>query len=216
MARVSDFLVDVRPSAAEAPTPSIESEIRRGVIELCRESQIWRQEVGVELVEGKTDYQLRVTGEGRADNVLKALYIDDDNRQMVLQKGRHGDFVAGRESQFPLGGPPRYFTVLPDGAAIRIHPIPDSSGSNPRLIVYTTVVPSRRARTIPDFIANKHHDAIVAFAKWRLLVIPDKPWTDPRMAEYHRRQFYRGVNQARREALSEQWAPTQVKLRRWV
>lgn len=216
MARFSDFTNEVRPVAQEAAMPTIEAEIRRSAIELCRESQIWRAEVSVSLVANQAEYNLLAPGGGRADNVLKGLYVDDDNQQHTMQKVPHDDYAYGLPATIASATPPRHFSVLPSLGRIRLYPAPDDVTANPRISFYTTVVPTRRSRSIPDFLAEKHWDAIVNGAKWRLLMIPDKPWSNPQMAEYHRRRFYTGVNQARREAMTEQWAPASVKLRRWV
>jgi hypothetical protein len=62
-------------------------------------------------------------------------------------------------------------------------------------------MPANGIGYIPDDIYNRHEEALANGARWNLLKMPKKPWSDPASAAFYRREFNEGINMARLEML---------------
>lgn len=50
---------------------------------------------------------------------------------------------------------------------------------------------------VPVFLVDSHGDAVESGALWRLYRVPGQPWTNPELADYHRKVYRAGVVGAR-------------------
>lgn len=205
MARYLDLVDELRRECPEAPSALLESEARASVVDFCKQSRYWREHRVIDLVEGQPDYRLRPSNEGRVDQVLQVIYIS--NGDWPLAKVDYARTLGQARN-----GQPRYYAEPPGGGAIRLDPTPDGG----QLALYLVLVPARQSRTFPDMIAEPWWEALKDGANARLLMHSNKPWTDPAKAEYLKLQFMRAAMSARQAAVSDQWAPQSVKLRKWV
>lgn len=212
MARYSDLLDDVRPHVAEAPIPEVEDCIKRSVITFCRNSRIWREDNTLKLKVNQTQYRLIASG-GRVEQITKAQFKDDQVGAIPLLQAQWNDVIMperqGTRSQ------PRYFALSPDHAEVAIFPAIDSVQFNPKLLTYLHLVPERRGTSYPDWIREEWQEAIIHGALFYLYRTPRKPWSSQRMAASERFEFYTEINNATREARTDNWAPTMTKMRQW-
>jgi hypothetical protein len=75
--------------------------------------------------------------------------------------------------------------------------------------------PTRTSTSIEDFIFEDYAETVYAGARFRLLVVPAKPYTNPELALAFQNQYIGGMNQARqRSSRGFVRSNTSVQLRR--
>lgn len=217
MAGYDALIKDVRSSVAECPKAEIELYTKRAVIEFMRRSRCWREKVTINLTSGTSAYGIRVRPEGRADQVLAAYYVTDTTRRELRPSSPGGVLVPHRTRSTP-GTPTHYslsesgdLTLFPDFGGVNVDP-----AKNPRLELWVVAVPFRTSTQFPDFLLEERYEGLVAGVLHKLLILPNKPWTDPDRARMHYRDFHQSITEARQAAESGQWADTkQPRFRRW-
>ena len=205
MARYVDLIPNAQREAPEAPSFSVESEIKRAVIEFCRYSGIWRSNRVIETEAGVSEYRLRTERGGRVHDVLRVARVRPDGSESTLL-ARVGMAEIGRViSEY------RAYSVNETTGRLVIASTPKSPG---QLRVYAKLVPARDSQEFPDFIAEEWQDAIVQGALWKLLSWSNKPWSSRERSEDCRRAFYDEATRARQRAATDNWAAP-VRIPRW-
>lgn len=209
MAQISDLLSDVRPSVPTAIVPEIEDAIRRSLITFCRASRIWRESLVVPLRPNVREYRLRPSLGGRVDQILSAAF---SNQPPGLSESRTPiDIVEYQQievlSSASVARQPRAIAMTPDSRTAVLYPTPTmAEDRNPKLALYVVVVPARAGSTFPDFIREEWWEPIVQGALQILFDMPQKPWTDPMRADRARIEAANGINEARAEQITHNWA----------
>lgn len=90
--------------------------------------------------------------------------------------------------------------AVPEGLDIRQVTAMELSDDETELFVKVAVVPERNTDIVAQLIVDRWYDAIVSGAKGRLMMMPQKEWTDPALATLYRQHFESSVLAARREA----------------
>lgn len=222
MARYSALVADVRPWVPECPDRSIEDYARRTVIEFCRRSRFWLETLSIPLVHLQTGYEIpTVRPEGRPDQVLHASFVTDpsgegNGKNVPLRHASHGQIkVPGHSTN--MKSDPMYFSVDRTGRNLELWPQPSvDTQTNPRILLYVVAVPNRSSRQFPDDILEEWQEALVDGILWKLMRMKNKPWTDIQASQLHRAEFFRQVNDARRETMTDGHATQRTRLRRWV
>jgi hypothetical protein len=91
-------------------------------------------------------------------------------------------------------GEPQYYIML-DLSTMRLYPKPDSSSID-SLTVSASLMPKATATKIDTEFFDLYYDAIVSGAAAKLMAMPNKPWSDPKIAAYHSVIFDRGKSAA--------------------
>ena len=108
------------------------------------------------------------------------------------------DWQTARSSE------PTYYTS-PDGSSVRVHPMPFAvNGAS--ITIEASYIPrddmsGSVSPTIPDALGIKYRDTIVAGAKARLMAVPERKWSNERLAGYYQAKFDDGKATARIEAI---------------
>lgn len=77
------------------------------------------------------------------------------------------------------------------------------AASNYTMAVYVSLKPLRSATALPDFLFNDWFQPIAAGAKAKLMVMPEKPWTNPKAFGVHAQVFESGVGSAMQRAITK-------------
>lgn len=67
-----------------------------------------------------------------------------------------------------------------------------------KLVVAVNLIPT--GAEVPETLLNYFGEAIAAGAAKRLVVMPQRDWSDPTMAQYHESEYREGYNEACRES----------------
>lgn len=195
-----DFIAlspDVLATAPACPTLTILREVRNAARELCERAKCYRVDVENEPV---------------ASGEVHFYFYMPDNTQLVapIDLTLNGDPLLPSSPQLlnevdpewrsETGQPCRYIRSTENIDAIRLYPIPEQAYATPGLYGEIAVKPTRAATNIEELFLDRYHDALVAGALSRLLMIPKKPWSDPGMGGHYKNQFEQKIIEARNYA----------------
>lgn len=209
MATYESLLPQVKDEVQGAPDFHLEDAVRNAVIDLLKDSGLYRTSLSMTLEDGKTDYEaadLDPPSGTRIDHYVKGWY---GNRELMA--AGFEDVLARPSSS----GPPRYFAPLPDHNGFRVWPEPTSAETD-TLKFLVTLLPERDSSEFPDWLADGYEDAIVLRAKYRLMRVGGQPWSNPELADLRLRQYLAKLTEAKRNAFNSRHNNTQVQMRPWV
>lgn len=182
----SAFYPYVAPEVYECPEITMEMAVRDAAAEFCRRSFVWQENLDqITTIKNIADYDLDVPTGTIVEHVLEAIC---DGKELVGVKLR--DLPPNRDTF--VGKPAAYSMLF--GDQVKIYPIPDTKGTM-RLLVALT--PSNASTGIDSTIFERYKEVIAHGAKYRLMNVPSKSWTNPALAQYHLTQFMRGIGEAR-------------------
>lgn len=182
-----DLLPYVLPEVAGCTDLLVERALRDTLTDLCMRAKVWNEKAFPQTtVAGVADYDLDVpccaalvgikwlaVGGCRLDGV------PDDTGAIGAQPGT-----------------PRNYTQLTTDTVTLI-PAPDSAAP---LAMTLTLRPQRDADEFPDWLAERHQDAIVAGAKARLMMMTGTPWYTPQQATLYQATYANEVARAMYDA----------------
>lgn len=170
-------------------TPEIvDFEARWLISEFLSETRLWRETFSVGLTAGVVDY---------------AIPIDDKTAVTVLMKARIGTthLAFGGIPAIPnparTGRPTR--AMMLDDRTVRVHPIPTTDDIALPLDVNVALTLLVTVDAVPPDVMRPYHHYLLDGLLARMYAMPDKPWTNTRMAEPHLRRFQSGKSFVRRE-----------------
>jgi hypothetical protein len=178
-----DVVDELRFEFSGVPARTIVHYLRRAAAELCREADLCRQRQAIVALPGVEAYAREPMGDVEVASILEA--VEADTRRPIPRSPRE-----------PAGFPgPVCWLVPPDEIHIR------SGSARPKAyeIEYSTV-PGPMAATIDSDLASRHRSVLQAGVRSMLYAVGGKPWSNPDLAELHRRAFIGGGASAKADA----------------
>lgn len=99
---------------------------------------------------------------------------------------------SGANWRTDLNLPTRFYFQNDDTIALVL--APNATGA---LRVNAALKPTRASTSFPDWVYQRYVETIAHGAKARLMLIPTKPYSDPKLGEWHRAQFNDGIAEAK-------------------
>jgi hypothetical protein len=170
----------VGPMMLDCPIPIAVQGILYAAIEFCERTRCWR------------NTQTRTVNAGVQNIILSpeddGLIMDVDAVTFAgnLLSPVTRDIAEQMRLSNPLGTPEVYYRPNPE--TISLAPAPDASGTL-SLVMY--LAPLRNATSLPRMLFDLYWDAIEPGALWRLMKIPNRPWSDPAQAGFYKQEFER-------------------------
>lgn len=183
---LSAYLSRVLPSVDACPAPIAEQAVRDAIDSFCRQSRIYRGVQTVALTSGDGTYTLTPPANAVVVETLYARIGDD-----LLEP-----LIPELESRLLIGnGKPEYIKHTTPGD-IEILPAPAETGSMSVTVIYSIDL------TTTDFpsILDQWREEISFGAMARLMVMPNKPWSNPQMAAGYQTMFNAGARDAAAKA----------------
>lgn len=182
------FYADLRADVPGCPEPSMRRELVNALDEFCTRTWAW----WAWLEDGD-------------------LELDAGEREYILTPPTGTRIVGMVALQYEDESPVEGYRFRPP--YLRLDRAP--SASKP-LKVCLALKPDRNATTVEDFLFNDWREAACAGAKWRLMTLPGKPWTNLEAAAYHRKVFDQSIRDAmRRVSHNNTGRSLQVSMRRF-
>lgn len=201
MKDLSVFLNDVMPDVPGCTVELATNAIRHSCIDFCEKSLILQRDHDpVTVVAGIVDYDFEPPTGYLVVKIMKAWYksqpltpkapdeINDAEVYNRLFAGANKDgkdpttILQKDERTFSLYGIPA--VTVPNGLTMRV-----------------ALKPSRSATTVDDVLYEDYVEGIAAGAKYRLMVSPGKPYTNPQLAAAHMDLYRQSTNVARQRAM---------------
>lgn len=191
MAALSVFLPRVLIGAPGCAEFSAEQAVLDACIQFCRETLAMQQFLSaVTVTPGTADYALNA---GAGLVAVKVMEASLDG--YTLEPAALADLARVADWNVETG-PVECYTQLGDGA-MKLYRVPDAAGS---LRIRAAVAPTRAATAVPDMLADRWLDAVTSGALSRLLMQPDRPYTNPKLAQVHLQNFFAEIAKVRVEA----------------
>lgn len=149
------------PDLSGCPRASISDMAALVVSEFCEVTQCYREEIKLEADGKTTDFELVSP---QANAMVVGVFSANDKDTDFLP----GDYTAHSPGviQFPTA------------------PTSDIN-------VIAILKPQVNAKTVPASILHRWADTIAKGVRYRLMAMPEKPWSNPQMASYYRGEFDR-------------------------
>lgn len=188
-----DFFDYVLPWLPGISTDMAALLIRNAAIEFCDETGIADFDYdGFVIEQGKSQYDLTLAGADYSVARIKVAYINNSPIHptyldlLVKQGGNWREHT---------GVPYLYF--LPTPEIFQVYPTPDTSGA---ILTFTyTLRPTRDSIGVADFIFERYVEAIASGAITRAASMPNKPWTNDKLALENRILFRNAINDGKVE-----------------
>ena len=182
-----DFVPHVQPSVPNCPVPTMVNAIREAAIEFCQATGIWPLiSEKTTLLTGEEAYKLASpdNAEVEAVNIVR---VNGRNLTPITED----DFYSKPKA----AGPPKHYVVV-EPLTVLLWPAPDTMDIG-AMEVKASLQPSNASTESPAFLFTRHREAIVAGALSKLMIIPEKPWTNPQLSSFNEAKFKSKKNEAR-------------------
>lgn len=193
MAALEDFLPYVRVHVSGLPAPVMVHELRTATIQFCERSRAWKGMDALDVVAGESRYVVPVPDEAQLA-VLEEVYLGSQ----YLTPKPLDELRARWINWLDATGNPLYYTQLePDAITLVPKPVV-SQVDGLRFRAHFKPLPN--AKQVPDFLLNHYGPIIASGALAKLMMMPDLPCHNPKLAEHHQAQFDLGAARANTQA----------------
>lgn len=204
--------IDDLVSFVRIETPGILDEIVVQAIaaaakDFCTKTRVWDEiQTPIALVDEQSQYAMVAPADAMVISIGDVWAADRE-----LTKVTMGDLVRVLPNwQTAQGSRPQYYNAARDWSAITVYPIPHGA-QGAGLTFRAHYAPKVTSTTLPDFLAERFHEALMAGAKHRLMSQANVPWSNPQMGAYHSGVYDQAVADARIDQLHER-VPTSLRV----
>lgn len=190
---LEDFLPDINILVDGAPRIYVLQALRQTCIEFCEQTLLFREKLAVQRLSADVDeYELEPS-------------MCDSEVCRILNVWVNGTLIGATTPDLGVRGsaalassqPVAYYCTEPH--LIRMVPVP-SVGAD--LEVEVAFAPAHDAEEVPSPLFTKYREDIVRGAAARLMLMPNRPWSDMKTAAVYRNLFWSHMHTVAR---SEHW-----------
>lgn len=186
------FMDLIKPHLTGAVESAIQQQLDLAVAYFLKQSLLWKQELGPYDVDG--------------DEPTMSLSLTSPVRRVAFIHGVwfNGVKLRAVNDSKPLAlwdtatKPTDFMAELPE--TLHLKPVPTEFYVD-ALIIDASVYPDS-ADDAPAWLGERFEEEIVSGTLARMMLQPDKPYTNTKMAQYHDIMFRNGYNSARRTAMA--------------
>lgn len=195
----ADLLPYLLAEVPGVPDVTAKQALTMAAIEFCRETQAWSElQDPIAVIDKIHTYDLEPVTGASIVTVKQVWAADRELVPVTLAK-----LVEVMPNwQTAQGSDPVYYNGAADWSSIRIFPTPINANRQ-KLTLRVAYQPSLTATTLPDFLVNVYLEAILSGAKARLMLMPQKAWTNPELGGYHKGLFDAAIVQSRIDDMHE-------------
>lgn len=163
----------------------VDNEARWVIADFLKTTRVWDRNLTVTLVPGESDYALDIEDYESVAGVAAAKYADRNVASGVVR-------LAYTET-----GSPRMLGLV-DDRTLRVYPLPDAqtTGTATVLVWLTLLVGTDQP---PPDVVRPYHDVLLDGLLMRCYTMPDRPWTNMRLAPTHAAAYEAGKTFVRRD-----------------
>lgn len=196
MKSINELLPFIMPELSGCPAALARSALLRAAIQFCEDSQGYIATLDpMALVGGTHTYEVETPSSQSRLLIIKEISFGATE---VLPKTM-GQLAGVMPNWRTATGNAPVFYSRPSSTEIRLHPAPNSDATGD-VQIRAAFAPIRTADYLDDDLVNLSFEAIGAGAKWILMLMPGKPWSNPQLAEYYHSQFLAEIDKARIDA----------------
>lgn len=187
----------VMPYVAGCPEPTVDQAILDAAIEFAERTQIvFTHEAPITLVNGQSTYYV-FPEFGLDVDMVQGVHCGTRELIRVTPNSLHDEVPDWQTS---ISSEPTHFSTFVSPGEITVYPKP-ASVNGAKLRVMATWAPTMTATSIPDELGKRFFRDLVEGAKARLMLMPDRKWSNPQLGAVAQNAFDSGVVDARIKAL---------------
>lgn len=190
---LEEFYPDLNILVDGVPQMFVNTALRRTAAEFCEQTLLLREKLAVQRISaGVDEYELEPS---ECDTeVCRILNVWVNGTLISPTTPDIGVRASARlESDTPVG----YYCTTP--SLLKLVPVPGVAAD---LEVEVAYAPAHDAAKLPGALYTRHREDIVRGAAARLMLIPNRPWTDVKMAGLYRQLFWSHMHSVAR---TEHW-----------
>lgn len=181
------------PEVPGAPDDLVKQAIMRSANDFCVESGVWNEiQDPIAVKDDVNEYDL-IAPKGGQIVTIKSIWMV--NRELVpVTMERLQELIPNwQESK---GSDPAYYNSATDYSTVRIYPIPYGANSA-KMTIRAIYTPNQFGTFLPQFLVDKYLDEVLAGAKFRLMSMPGKAWSNADLAMFNKALFEDGIVKAK-------------------
>lgn len=177
------FLPDILPNVNGCPDALARNAVLNALREFFDRTLAWRVMLDpITVTIGISNYDIDVPSGSALSQVLE-FYYDGEKVEPTTRTDVAAQDALWRSNPGPIQG---WYTE--NVTTLVLLPEPDFTKSN-GVELYVALKPSKDATTVDDWILNEYDEDIAHGALARLCAVPEKFWTNGKLAEYHQEKF---------------------------
>ena len=190
MIAVTTFERFVLPKVPGAPGPAVRDAIVKAAQEFCKLARIWQETMpAFDAIAGQSTYAIPTPNYGVAHGI-EWLRYDGTVLDPIAAHDIDRDFPEWWDR---TGQPECYLQLDADVVQLVVTPESNVGGG---IVLRATYMPEDFADQVPTALFTQFRETMIHGAAYYLLEDPQKPWTNPELAGYHRQQFRSGIGSA--------------------
>jgi hypothetical protein len=208
---ISEIKKLVKPDVLACPDPIMNREIVSVILDFCKNTNIMQREFELSIdsndidtdTQNCVDFDISEHSLDLRPTAVMEILIDSQPYVPFLRNIKNTltafDYTPGAAGASVSADDRFKYFWLPDNQTIRVF---DMSSSDSNIYFKIAVKPLRSATTIDTDIFEDWSEALVAGAKYKILKMPGKEWSDPKSAAGYRRDYRKYLSEAKRRVLA--------------
>lgn len=199
MASYDDFLPYVLPDLPGCAEIVAVQQIRNTVIDFCEKSLVVQVDLDpVTLLAGQADYDLEPPANRLVTKVIGLFYKNDLLPPSAQDDVQRATFYNPNAINADSRSNPTTW-MQKDTKTFSVFPVPKDKENN-AITIRAAIKPTRASTSCDDVIFEDYAEYIGAGAKARLMIVPNKSYTNPNLVMTQNQLYMQGVNMARQRA----------------
>lgn len=199
MTSYDDFLPYVLTDVPGCPEIAAVLAVRNTVIDFCEKSLVVQADLDpVSLVAGQADYDLEPPVNRLVTKVMKLFYKNSELAPFGQDFVPSATFYNPDAIEADAESDPRRWSQK-DTTTFTVWPIPKTAQAN-AITIRAALKPTRASSSCDDVVFEDYAEYIAAGAKARLMLQPNKAYTNPGLVVTQNQLYMQGVNMARQRA----------------
>jgi hypothetical protein len=199
MTSYDDFLPYVLPDVPGCAEIVAIQAIRNTAIDFCEKTMVVETDLDpVSLVVGVTDYDLEPPAAHLVTKIVRLFYRNRELKPVARDDINVASFYNPDAIDKEQPGQPQRWTQK-DTKTITVWPEPKESEAG-ALTIRAALKPTRASTSCDDILFEDYAEYIAAGAKARLMLVPNKAYTNPNLVVTQNQLYMQGVNMARQRA----------------
>ena len=208
---ISEIKQLVLPDVLSCPEPIVNREVLTVILDFCKKTNILQREFQLEIDSSDIDTDISncidfdISEHSRDLRPVSILEMIIDSQPYIPFKRNVRNTITNWDSiETGVGSSMsdderfKHYWV-PDNHTIRVF---DMVASMSYIYFNISVKPLRTATTVDDALFEDWSEALVSGAKYRILTMPGKDWSDAQAAIDYKRDYRKYLSQAKRESMT--------------
>lgn len=182
--KIEDFYRYVSPELPGCPEETMRQAIVLAARDFCARTHAWTEVLEpIVLADGVSEYDYEAPFGASALTAIGVWLNGNELRSASLDQL---DFLLPGW-QTATGSEPRYYNAAFNTSSIRVFPTPVSPTGS--IVMRLAFEPKMASTSLPDVLLEDNNEAIAAGAKARLMVQPNKQWSNAPLGAFYGKAF---------------------------